>query len=823
MATRKKKSRKTGLKDFFWRHSFGLALVVMAVFLVGLIYVAHTWVVITKRFDSSRRWDLPSRIYSDATPILPGLTYSRDLLEAKLHHLGYFPVAQTPRHPGEYRWADGDLQIFLQNFRYPDMDFRGMPVHVSMSGQRVESLRRIGDGLALRGTRLEPELITSIFNDVMEDRVPVPVADVPQDLIDAILAVEDQAFYRHEGISLRGILRAALTNFRSGETVAGGSTLTQQLVKNLFLTHERTYTRKIKEALMAIILETRYSKDEILEAYLNEIYLGQNGSVQVVGVEQASQTYFGKHVKRLTLPEAATIAGTIRSPNYYSPLKNPERAKERRATVLKLMLEQERITEGEYAEALEAPLRTSKFPRSLNSAPYFVDFVMRQLRETYPETQLETEGLRIFTTLDTMMQRAADGSLQTGIERLKKNNRRIRNASDPLQGVVLTIQPGTGYVRALVGGTDWGKSQFNRVLQAKRQPGSLFKPFVYTAAMDPRRGDAALTASSILDDSPISVSTGTGTWRPANYDGQFHGRTTVREALVRSYNIPAVRAAIDAGVENVIELASRIGVHSELQPYPSISLGSFEVTPLEIAYAYSVFANGGVKATPVSILSVVTREGKILETRDVKMERVAPAGVTYVMNDILQEVVRRGTAAAVRSGGISRPFAGKTGTTNDYRDSWFVGYTPAILTVVWVGFDANESTGLSGSSGAVPIWTDYMKRVVPMVSEADWRRPDDVLERTVDPETGLLATAACPSARNEMFVRGTEPSESCYVHTSWRDRFNPWGVDYPQIPRSAEIDEEAREERDDRDEEPGETKPEKKRKSALERWLDKVF
>jgi penicillin-binding protein 1B len=543
--------------------------------------------------------------------------------------------------------------------------------------------------------------------------------------------------------------------------------------------------------------------------------------VQIVGVEQAAQSYFGKHVKRLTLSEAATIAGIIRSPNVYSPLRNPERAKERRNLALGLMLEQERITQAEYDASLKSPMRTAKFPRSINSAPYFVDFVMRQLRETYPETQLETEGLRIFTTLDTMMQRAADKALEDGVGDLRKSYRHIRNADQPLQGVVITIQPGTGYVRALVGGRDYRKSQFNRALQAKRQPGSLFKPFVYVAAMDPRRGGDALTAASVLDDSPISV----GTWTPQNYDNQFHGRITVREALVNSYNIPAVRAAMDAGVENVIELASEVGVRSSLKPYPSISLGSFEVTPLEIAYAYSVFANEGVKASPVSILSVVTREGKVLESRDVKMTRVAPANVSYIMNDILQDVVRRGTAARVRSSGITREYAGKTGTTNDYRDSWFIGYSPRVLSVVWIGFDDNRTTRLSGSNGALPIWIDYMKRIAPMIPDAQFKRPDDVASAEIDPETGLLATPACPTIRSELFVAGTEPSETCYLHTSYRDRYFPFLADLPGFPR--ERDEVAADERP-RGEEPQQPAPppeekRKKKKSAVERWLDKVF
>src|SRR5438132_2776922 len=453
---------------------------------------------------------------------------------------------------------------------------------------------------------------------------------------------------------------------------------------------------------MAVLLEARYSKNEILEAYLNEIYLGQNGAVQIIGVEQASQVYFGKHCTYLTLPEAATLAGIIRSPNVLSPLKYPERAKPRRDTVLSLMKDQKLIDEAAYEQAVASPLTVTRFPKTSRSAPFFVDLVMKQLRETYPETQLKTEGLRIFTTLDTMMQRSAEQSLESGIADLNKRYPYLKKSATPLEGVILTIQPGTGYVKALVGGTNYSKTQFNRAIQARRQPGSLFKPFVYITAMDPTRGQQALTAATVLDDSPITVKTGNAVWQPQNYDLRFHGRVTVSEALAHSYNIPAVRAAIDAGVPNVIKEASALGIQSRLEPYPSVSLGSFEVTPLEIAYAYSAFANLGVKAEPISILAVSTREGKLLESREVKMKRVAPASVCYVMNDMLKDVFNYGTGARARSLGFERAFAGKSGTTSNYRDAWFIGYSPRILTLVWVGFDDGHSVRLAVSDACIP-------------------------------------------------------------------------------------------------------------------------
>jgi penicillin-binding protein 1B len=340
--------------------------------------------------------------------------------------------------------------------------------------------------------------------------------------------------------------------------------------------------------------------------------------------------------------------------------------------------------------------------------------------------------------------------------------------------VVLTIEPGTGYVKALVGGRDYGKTQFNRAIQARRQPGSLFKPFVYITAMDPARGDAALTASTVLDDSPISVKTATALWKPQNYDNRFHGRVTVREALAHSYNIPAVRAAIDAGVPNVIKTAGNIGVESRLEPYPSVSLGSFEVTPLEIAYAYSVFANLGVKAEPVSILAVVAQDGTVKESRNVKMKRVAPASACYVMNDILKDVFTYGTAGRARSLGFEDEFAGKTGTTNNYRDAWFIGYSPRVLSLVWVGFDDGKSVRLAGGDACVPIWTRHMNRIDGMVPDVDWRKPDDVTQREIDPASGYLATPYCPDTRSEVYVAGTEPEMVCPLHAGSGDPSPFW-------------------------------------------------
>ena len=812
-------AKRSRIKDFFWRHSAGLAFLVMIVFVAFIGYVGYTYVLITKKVESARTWDLPSRVYSDSTPIVAGIGYPRSLLEPKLNHAGYREVKQRVENPGEYRYIGDDLEIFLNNFEYPDMEFHAIPVLVDFSGSTVRSIKRLTDGITLRGVRIEPELITSIYDNEMEDRVPVSREAVPKVLVDAIIATEDRTFDTHRGVSIRGTLRAIWTDIRKKSLVAGGSTLTQQLVKNLYLTPERTFSRKAREALMAVLLEFRYDKDVILELYLNEIYLGQNGSVQIVGVEQASQVYFGKKVTYLTLSEAATIAGMIRSPNVLSPLKYRDRAQDRRDVVLRGMLDQGKITQRQYDETIATKLVTSRFPKTSRSAPFFVDLVLKQLRETYPETQLKTEGLRIFTTLDTIMQRSAEEALDNGIANLGRKFRHVRDSATPLEGVVLTIQPGTGYVKALVGGRNYSKTQFNRAIQARRQPGSLFKPFVYVTAMDPERGPEAYTASTVLDDSPITVKAGTADWKPQNYDNRFHGRVTLREALAHSYNIPAVRAAIAAEVPNVIKTASNIGVESKLQPYPSVSLGSFEVTPLEIAYAYSVFANLGVKAEPVSILAVVQRDGRLLETRDVKMKRVAPAAVCYIMNDVLKDVFNYGTAARARSLGFEHAYAGKTGTTSNYRDAWFIGYSPRILSLVWVGFDDGHSTRLAGGDACVPIWTRHMNRIDGMVPDVDWKRPEDVTEREIDTLSGMLATPYCSQTRTEVFVAGTEPDAVCPLHAGSGEP-SPYWPDphvFDDDQRAAPVV-------------PGPVSPEQQRKAEEERrkaqkkpWWKRVF
>jgi penicillin-binding protein 1B len=495
---------------------------------------------------------------------------------------------------------------------------------------------------------VEPELLGSVFGEDFEDRTLVTLAEVPKTLEDAILVIEDRDFYRHPGISLKRSLGALYATLRGG-TVQGGSTLTQQLVKNLYLSPERTLRRKAREAVMALILDARYSKDEIFEAYVNEIYLGQRGSIAVTGIGEAARYYFGKQVSDLDLAESATIAGMIRAPNPYSPFRNPERSRERRDLVLRLMREEGKIDEKEFRRAVASRLvpRTRRPQRTI--APHFVDFVKAELEERYGQ-KLKTEGLQIFTTLDVDLQQAGQRAVTEGLASLEKRYGRLAAAAKevPLQGALIFLEPQTGAVRVLVGGRDYRRSQFNRVTQAHRQPGSLFKPFVYLAAFARRDLPEPVTPATILSDSPITVEWDRReedqTWTPRNYDGSYRGPVSARRALELSINIPTVRVALTAGLPTVLSAARAAGIGSRLRAFPSIALGAFEISPMEIAAAYAVFANSGVRVEPNAIVGVLTGDGTVLDRKETPLEPALPADAVFLVNSLLRGAVERGTA-----------------------------------------------------------------------------------------------------------------------------------------------------------------------------------
>ena len=720
---------------------------------------------IRAKFEA-RRWNLPSRVYSDSFYLFPGLTISPDRIEQKLFRLGY-KKAPASKGVGEYAVSKNLLSVYLRNFSYPSEEFVGFPVAIQFAEGKIAAITRLDEGDSLKALKIEPELIASIFDEKMEDRTLVKLDEVPEDLVNAVVAIEDERFYQHHGIDPKSIARAILMDILHFKALQGGSTLTQQLVKNYFLSPEKTIVRKVNEVLMALILEYRYSKEEILEAYLNEIYFGQRGPISITGVEESSRHYFGKGVSHLDLAESAMLAGLIRLPGEYSPFRNMKKAVERRNLVLKQMLDQAMIADGQFTAAGKEKVI---LPQGTNEhrghALHFIDFVQKELKTNYPQEILQSEGLRIFTTLDLEAQETAEAAVQKKldeIEAARPKQKKLKQEGKKLEAAFLALQPQTGAIRAFVGGRDFGESQFDRVTDAHRQPGSAFKPFVYLTALETGEGasEKKWTLASTIEDEHFTTKVGGKSWSPENYDKKEHGAVTLREALENSYNISASKLAMAVGLDKVVETAKAAGIDSPLEPYPSLALGAFEVTPLELARAYTIFPNQGTRTEPVAIMSVVTRDGKVLQKKGYNMKKVVSPEMAYLMSSVLKGVVDRGTASPARKMGFTGLAAGKTGTTSDYKDSWFVGYTPDLLALAWVGYDDNTASGLSGASGALPIWVEFMKRLNPPgASKSDFPATDNILLVKVS-KTGKLFKESCGEPYEEAFLKGTAPETYC--------------------------------------------------------------
>ena len=751
---------------------WGAGGLVLLVAVVASLVVAYYARVVSRTMDG-RRWNLPTRLYSDVWVLRPGDALGPDDVERRLSRLRYAPVTALPVSGGRYLRTGSRIVVGLNPRETAGGRFPGLVARIDFSGRRVAGLKRDADAAPIPYAVFEPEVVGSVFDRKMEDRTLVRLDRVPKVVIDAILTTEDRDFFTHAGLDPMRLAGALLQGLARGRAVRGTSTLTQQLVKNLYLTPERTLRRKAVEALLAVILDAKYGKEEILEAYLNEIYLGQRGAVSVTGVEEAARFYFGKPVSQLDLPEAAMLAGLISSPGRYSPFRSPERARARRALVLKGMLDERKIDRAAYEAALAAPLTRATRPVTGIEAPHFVDFVLTQVKESRED--LSGAGLSIYTTLDPDMQAAAQAAVLAGLADLEKRFKRLRTkeGEEPLQAALIALDPHTGSIRALVGGRDYQTSQFNRVVQARRQPGSLFKPFVYLAAFERADLVPPITPVTVLQDSPIALVFGKEedeTWSPRNYDGEFVGPVTVRRALEQSRNVPTVRLAVwETGggrtlLTDVIEAARKAGITSRMKAYPSLALGSFECTPMEIAAAYSVFANGGILVKPNGLLGLVGAGGRRIERTDAPLARAAEPAAVAVLDSILEGVVNRGTGASARGRGAQGVFAGKTGTTNDGRDAWFIGFSPRLLVAVWVGFDDNRGLSLSGATAAVPIYADFVRRLPTHYFEEPFPEVPGTVRASVDPTTGMLVTEECPTSVNELFVAGTEPTERCTVH-----------------------------------------------------------
>ena len=723
------------------------------------IYSWYLSAQVEKRF-AARRWSIPSTVYSDTTLLYPGQRLDPPLFNDKLTNLGYRTVNHLPSQKGELQIVTDGLIIFLNDLRTPWGQREGFAVRIVLEKDRIGTISRMDNAEPVPILELEPEEIMQFFGPERERRQLISIDQVPEYLISAVLAAEDHRFFQHHGIDLRGIVRALMTNLQHGAIVQGGSTLTQQLAKNYFLTSARTLTRKLKEVLLSLIIELKYKKREILEIYLNEIYLGQKGSVAINGIGEASYFYFGKPVKELTLSEAAVIAGLIKAPNHYSPYRDPVRCRNRRDGVLQAMNRFQWITETELQAAIKEPVKAVGFTVSDKKAPYFIDYLTEQLKALYRPEDLSSLGLSIYTTLDTQVQIAAENALAKGLKRLGNSNSILQRAAleEKLQGAIVVMQPETGHVLAMVGGRNYSASQFNRITQAQRQPGSAFKPFVYLSSLD------QFTPTSLLSNDPKSYTVNGRLWEPHNFEPVTEYTVMLKDALKKSYNLATVDLAMKSGLEKIVDIAGRFHFSTPVKPYPSAALGAFEVIPLELARAYCVFAAEGVQPFPLSFKSVVDEHGRILEHQHLNIERLITPAEAFIMNSLLEGVVREGTARSLQTHGISWPVAGKTGTTNDFKDAWFVGYTPDILALIWVGFDNGDSIEATGAAAALPIWADLMNAIPQYRSDMEFKVPEGVEKIRVCPVTGLRAVDGCPEPTEVYFLTGHTPAADCPLH-----------------------------------------------------------
>jgi penicillin-binding protein 1B len=717
-----------------------------------------------------RKLRLPTRIYADFTPLRTGLPLQTDDLLEKLDRLGYRDTARLAQ-PGDFKRGDGGVDIYTRAFTHPTGEYPAEQIRVVLNRSAIESVVSLREARPLDRAALEPELLTSVLSEQLENRSPVTLQQIPQHMQDAVVAAEDSRFWHHPGVDPLGIVRAIFRNVKSKGVSEGGSTLTQQLVKNYFLTSERTYKRKVMEAFMAVILDARYSKKEILEAYLNDIYLGRNRSISILGVGEASRFYFGKPISEITIAEAAMLAGMIPSPNNISPFNNPEQAMRKRNQVLDRMLELKKITREQYDQARSSKLPKKPFRRrsGLSSMPFYVDRVLHELATDYGIEDVKGRGLRIYTAIDLNAQDAAARVLETSLQSIEKRNRKLRTHDPELQGAIIHLDIPTGEIRALVGGRNYDRSQFNRALKSKRLVGSLFKPFVYLTAFEPSLSSQNITPATQVDDTRFVLKRRwSEDWSPRNYDGRYMGKVTVRMALEHSLNAASVRIGLATGIAPILKTARTLGVQEELDDNPSILLGAAGIPPMEMAEAYSTIARQGARMPPRAIRFVTDDRGKTLEgAGEAKPVQVFPQRDVYLLTHVMQGVIDRGTAGSARSMGFRKIAAGKTGTTNDKRDAWFIGFTPQTLALTWVGFDDNDPTGLSGSDSAVPMWTRYMLAVTAGEKSMDFAAPPGIAFVEVDETSGGLVTPYCPRnvIVNEAFKVGTEPTHPCPTHS----------------------------------------------------------
>ncbi|TVT53017.1 MAG: penicillin-binding protein 1B [Sedimenticola thiotaurini] len=745
-APAKRRARKKGNFGRWLGRLLALGFLFSLLLGVYLLYLDHT---VRVKFEG-KRWAVPARVYGRPLELYPGAAVSPEQLVAELQYMGY-QKSSYPKQPASWSRNKERILIRSRSFNFWDGEQPGRFLDVRFSGNQIDQLTEVG-GAELALIRLEAPEIGSIYPAHNEDRVLVRRSDLPDFLVQALIVMEDRAFYEHQGVDPKAIARAIWANLRAGSVVQGGSTLTQQLVKNFYLTRERSLWRKLNEAAMALLLDAHYDKDEILGAYANEIYLGQDGGRAIHGFGLASHFYFNRTLGELSYPQLALLVAQVRGPSFYDPRRHPKRAKERRDLVLSVMQEQGLISAKEALAAKKAPLGVQQKGDGRGSYPDFMDLVRRQLHRDYREEDLTSEGLRIFTTLDPWAQQQAETAVA---ERLTKLEKDYRLPKQKLESAAILVDSESGEVQALVGGRSAGYAGFNRALDAIRPIGSLVKPVVYLAAL--MRPDQ-YTLVTQLEDSSISIKGREGEpWVPENYDHTSHGTVPLHTALANSYNLATVRLGMALGLNTVADLLEQMGVSRPIQQLPAMLLGSISLSPLEVAQLYQAFAAGGFYSPLRAIRAVQSSSGQPLQRYPLTVRQAVPSGPVYLLNRNLQEVVRNGTARRLASYVANDlNIAGKTGTTDMLRDSWFAGFSGDRVAVVWVGRDDNKPAGLTGSTGALQVWGDMMRRLQPVPLEL--LRPDSVETVWIDPKSGFKADEGCEGARQFPFIAGSAPT-----------------------------------------------------------------
>jgi penicillin-binding protein 1B len=757
------------------------AALVLVLIAAGYYYVRFARLIDTQLHGERER--VMPQIFARPVELHVNQSMTERQLIDRLNDLGY-AQRPMPEKPGEFAVATSLITIVPRSD-----EFKGEPVRVRFPKprtppknskrppprppDRVERLE-LGTKSHERVT-LETPLLSSILADRAKRR-PVALSAIPSQMVNAVLAIEDRRYYYHPGIDPIRLVGAVLSS-ATGRTgrVSATSTITQQLVRNVFMpqlegwtletARARSMTRKALEMWISFVMTQRATKDEILEMYLNAVPLGQRGSFAIVGVPEAARLFFGKDVRNLTLAESATIAGVIQSPSALSPFRNAERCKERRDVVLRAMLEAELAAPDAVERASKEPLTVVQ--RALEAeAPYFVDYVTQTLTEDYPGLTTTTDQpVDVYTTLDLHLQRLAQDAVRDGLANVDQLLSR-RKRKGKAEAALIALDPRTGEILAMVGGRSYNQSQYNRAVVARRQPGSVFKPFVYLTAFEEaqKTGSTDVTPATLVDDSPTTWEFDDQVWAPENYEGEYSGMTTLRQALAHSRNIATIKVAERAGYDRVAALWTRLDVGTPPKAYPSIALGVFEATPLEMASAYTIFPNMGVERRLQYIVRIQNGAKDVTAKAAATQHVIAREDTTFLVTNMMRSVLNEGTGAAARSAGFTLDAAGKTGTTNDLRDAWFVGFTPELLVAVWVGFDDNQPVGLPGAQAALPIWTQFMNRALAGRASVPFFVPEGIEFADIDKDTGKLASPYCPRTFSEAFIAGTAPTEHCPLH-----------------------------------------------------------